>query len=111
MSFLKQLLNPFIEFEEDKKKVQAQENKPAAAPITPATPPVVNNIPPPIDENAQHPLVTGSNSVNPTNQPPASQVPTFSPSGTLTGPLPEHEQYFERLIEEANARNPLFQGA
>jgi archaellum component FlaC len=44
------------------------------------------------------------------NQPPVNQTPTYSASGTLTGPLPEHEQYFERLIEEANAKNPLFQG-
>jgi predicted nucleic acid-binding Zn-ribbon protein len=38
------------------------------------------------------------------------QVPTYSPTGTLSGPLPEHQQYFEKLIEEHNARNPLFQG-
>jgi hypothetical protein len=113
MSFLKQILTPFVEFEEDKKKEQAKGNKPTA-PLTPASPATPANAP--ADENAQHPLITGtSSSVNvpgqpSINQPPVNQTPTYSASGTLTGPLPEHEQYFERLIEEANAKNPLFQG-
>lgn len=38
-------------------------------------------------------------------------MPTYSPSGTLVDPLPEHVQYFERLIDEANTTNPTFQGA
>ncbi|QHT69643.1 hypothetical protein GXP67_24835 [Rhodocytophaga rosea] len=110
MSFLKQLLTPFIEFDEDKKKEQQQGSKPSAAPIQPPVPPPIPNTPPPIDENAQHPLVTGKGSTTTPNQPPAAQIPTFSPSGTLSGPLPEHEEYFEKLIEDHNARNPLFQG-
>ncbi|PIQ21160.1 MAG: hypothetical protein COW65_10820 [Cytophagales bacterium CG18_big_fil_WC_8_21_14_2_50_42_9] len=111
MSFLKQLLTPFVEFEEDKKKQPAQVNKPAANPTPPTTPaksaasPVSPAIPP-ADENAQHPLINGSAPV--VNTP--TQVPTYAPGGTLTGSLPEHEQYFERLIDEANAKNPLFQG-
>lgn len=115
MSFLKQLLTPFVEFDEDKKKESAGGNQPLSIPPKPAATPSISPVPPPIPpvaENAKHPLVTGTNSqVTPPSQPPASQTPTYSPSGTLTGPLPEHEQYFEKLIEEANARNPLFQGA
>jgi predicted nucleotide-binding protein (sugar kinase/HSP70/actin superfamily) len=37
---------------------------------------------------------------------PTAQAPLTS----STFPLPEHTQYFERLIEEANAKNPVFQG-
>jgi hypothetical protein len=37
-------------------------------------------------------------------------VPTFSPSGTLIEPLPEHVQYFEKLIDDANRSQPYFQG-
>ncbi|QMU26664.1 hypothetical protein [Adhaeribacter radiodurans] len=109
MSFLKQLLTPFVEFEDDKNK--AQENKPAVASPTPApsvpasAAPVVTPTPTP-NENAQHPLITGSSTPVPT----INQTPTYSPGGTLVGSLPEHEQYFERLIDEANAKNPLFQG-
>jgi hypothetical protein len=61
---------------------------------------------PAVPDNAQHPLING----------PAAtitvpdHVPTYSAGGTITEPLPEHEQYFERLIDDANARNPLFQG-
>lgn len=40
----------------------------------------------------------------------ADRVPTYSPSGLLIEPLPEHVQYFERLIDDANRTNPLFQG-
>jgi uncharacterized protein YukE len=114
MSFLKQLLTPFVEFEDDKNKQQPKENKSggtppnntppakAAAPAQPAT----TASAPPIDVNAQHPLITGSTS----NVKSASQVPTYSAGGTLTGPLPEHVEYFEKLIDDANATNPAFQG-
>lgn len=37
-------------------------------------------------------------------------VPVFSSSGTLIEPLPEHVQYFEKLIDEANRNHPPFQG-
>ena len=127
MSFLKQLLTPFVEFEEDKNKGAAPQNKPNAAPNQnkpnpapsqniPSAAPVAAPkpapalarpvVPPPAMENAQHPLINGSsNQINTPNP-----VPAYSPGGTLTGPLPEHEQYFEKLINEANIKNPLFQG-
>jgi uncharacterized protein YukE len=108
MSFLKQLLTPFVEFDDDKNKQQPKENAPAATPAS-QPPPVQSTAQPtvaPVDVNAQHPLITGSsgnaNSIN--------QVPTYSPGGTLTGPLPEHVQYFEKLIDDANTSNPIFQG-
>lgn len=105
MSFLKQLLTPFIEFDEEQKKQQAKQNKPASANVAPAkpvTPKAVSTD----NENAQHPLITG------TNVPPTipDNTPTYSPGGTIAGPLPEHVQYFEKLIDDANAQNPIFQG-
>lgn len=127
MSFLKQLLNPFIEFDADKKEGQQPQQpqqpqqappqqpaqpvgKPAPATSPPApkaaVPPPPPAAPPP-DAKVEHPLITGTAAVAPG---PVKEVPTFSPSGTLTGPLPEHVQYFERLIDEANRSNPLFQG-
>jgi len=98
MSFLKQLLTPFIEFEENKKKELPEQNKPA----TVASSQVQKTIPP-ADENAQHPLINSSTT-------PADQTPTYSPAGTIAAPQPEHEQYFEKLIDEANRNNPFFQG-
>ena len=92
MSFLKQLLTPFVEFDEDKKKELAKQNKPTTA----------SPIPTP-DENAEHPLI---NSI----VKPLEQVPTYSPAGVIAGPLPEHEQYFEKLIDEANLKDPFFRG-
>lgn len=112
MSFLKQLLNPFIEFDAEKKKGPQQPVPPSATPLVPpATAPGASTqqpaqpIPPPGNEPAQHPLITENAAAI-----AASQVPTFSPSGTLVEPLPEHVRYFETLIDEANRTNPYFQG-
>jgi hypothetical protein len=161
MSFLKQLLTPFIDFsEEEKKKAAAantgsSSNQPAGKPGQPAsspgqasprqgqaassagqpstTPGQATSLPgqppakpgpgvsqgpgtsqPPgntidqsLHENFVHPLVTAAS--GPTQA--LKQVPVYSQDGTITGPMPEHEQYFEKLITEANAKNPLFQGA
>jgi len=103
MSFIKQLLNPFVEFEDQKKGDPAKEGKQVAATAPQAAPVVA-----PADENAHHPLITDNPSpaVN-----TAAQTPVYSPAGTITSPMPEHQQYFEKLIEEANVKNPLFQGA
>ncbi|SNC77589.1 hypothetical protein SAMN06265337_4182 [Hymenobacter gelipurpurascens] len=109
MSFLKQLLNPFVEFENEAKPEPAKLNPPVTAPAAPASPSAPSFLPPAapaVPENAQHPLINGP--AAPITIP--DHVPTYSAGGTITGPLPEHEQYFERLIDEANARNPLFQG-
>ena len=101
MSFLKQILNPFVEFEEKKEKSPVKENNQAVMPANQAPPAV-----PSANENAQHPLITG----NAGDSNASNNIPTYSQSGTIAGPLPEHEQYFERLIDEANAKNPFFQG-
>src|SRR5690349_13082887 len=103
MSFLKQLLTPFVEFDEDaKKKEAAKENTPAAtspsstsqsaaASPQPVIPPPAQPITPVPDEPAHHPLIDGGAGKT-TNRP--DQVPTYSPSGTISKPLPEHQQYF-----------------
>jgi hypothetical protein len=106
MSFLKQILSPFIEFDEEKK----EEGKPAS-PSPPSVPPRSNTSVPSVginpDEPVSHPLIDTPGVVKER----ADQTPSFSPGGTLTGPLPEHVAYFERLINEANATNPHFKGA
>jgi len=121
MSLLKQLLTPFVEFDEEKKD-QPKENKqspatqvtspaPAASPASLKPTATATSIPAVMTsnvttENAQHPLITGAiGSANSQNQ-----IPTYSPAGTIAGPLPEHQKYFEKLIDDANAQNPLFQG-
>ena len=64
MSFLKQLLTPFVEFDEEaKKKEAAKGNTPAAAP-SPSTQPAQPIVPPDTitaapGENAHHPLIDG----------------------------------------------------
>lgn len=117
MSFLKQLLNPFVEFDVDKKQ-QAPQATPPTKPAAPAPAPQAPKQPAPVqpvasNEPAEHPLINiGEKKSTPATPipAPADQVPTYSPSGTLVEPLPEHVQYFEKLIDEANRTNPLFQG-
>lgn len=98
MSFLKQLLTPFVEFEEENKKEGAKPKPPAPSPLPPSAE---------ANETPHHPLID-----HPENtKDPADQTPSYAPSGTLAAPLPEHISYFERLIDEANAKNPIFQGS
>jgi len=78
--------------------------KPVAT-TTPAQP-SVQPISPPIDVNAHHPLIDAPDSTAKTT----SQVPTYSPGGTLSQAFPEHIEYFENLLNEANAKSPIFQG-
>ena len=111
MSFLKQLLKPFVEF--DAEAPATQQAKPPAAPAAPVpaapapiptpAPPVIQKAP----ENVTHPLINKTETVTATS---ADDVPAYSPSGTLIEPLKEHVQYFEKLIDEANISNPMFQG-
>lgn len=108
MSFLKQLISPFIEFDGDGNKAQPEENKTVGpnklAPINSTS---AATAPPQMPAvNVQHPLING-----PTNIATApNQVPTYAPSGSIAGSLPEHEKYFEKLIDQANATDPIFQG-
>lgn len=105
MSFLKQLLTPFVEFDEAKKKEGAKQTQAPTLPPSPAKP-ASEKTTLPDNENAHHPLITGKD--RPAQLP--DQTPTYSPGGTIAGPLPEHVDYFEKLIDEANVKNPVFQG-
>jgi hypothetical protein len=95
MSFLKQILSPFVEFTDDKKPVEpVKENKNQKVETTTATP----------DENAPIPFTTNAD----INLPLPSY--TITPDKGNVALLPEHQKHFENLIEEANAKNPLFVG-
>src|SRR5919112_1823848 len=100
MSFLKQLLNPFIEFDEDGKKREPQPAKPTPAAPTPAPPKPAAAAPMPAEQPTEHPLITGGAAAA---APPiaSAQVPTYNASGTLSVPLPEHVAYFEKLVDDA----------
>ena len=103
MSFLKQMLSPFIEFDEEKKTVDQKEQpvQTARVSVPPTKPTIASDI-----ENATHPLINTPGVIKER----VDQTPGFSPGGVLEKPLPEHVTYFERLIDEANASNPLFKG-
>ena len=94
MTFLKQLLNPFIEFDENKKPEAVKE------PV-----PQVPSVKPP--EVISHPLISDEQ-ISLKQQSLAPDPPI---RGIGDGPLPEHIQYFEKLIDKANNENPIFSGA
>jgi hypothetical protein len=103
MSLLKHILSPFVEFEDEKKGAPAAGNKPAKA-----APPAAANKPPAVEAKP----VLGAEYQQPTVVPgsDAAPAPPLAVSGGAVTPLPEHQTYFEKLIEEANVKNPLFQG-
>jgi hypothetical protein len=104
MSFLKQILSPFIEFDDQKKAAEEEDQQPAPATRANVRAPKVATTSP--DENATHPLINSPGVIKER----VDQTPGFSPGGVLEKPLPEHVAYFEKLIDEANASNPLFKG-
>jgi uncharacterized protein YukE len=93
MSFLKQILSPFVEFEENRNKEPEKAARPADIQPRYEQP----------QEKVEHPLVNAGGHA-PSNQNPAGT------RNSITTPLPEHKEYFERLIADANAKNPIFQG-
>ncbi|WP_247237990.1 Atg14 domain-containing protein [Telluribacter sp. SYSU D00476] len=97
MSFLKQLLNPFIEFEEDKNKQAPKRSTPPQAPSAQQE-----------DENTTHPLINeGQAAAPPTPSTPAQQQ---VPQQADSMPFAEHVAYFDNLIDKANRENPAFHG-
>jgi len=99
MSLLKNILRPFVEFPDEKKPDKAQEISPV------------------IETKPQAATTNTTVTAGPV-QPPATEynIPVPSPTNTpasytaSASSLPEHQTYFENLIDEANAKNPLFQG-
>lgn len=103
MSLLKNILSPFVEFDDAKKPAGATE-APSAAKAKPSATPAAAPAATAGPTYAQPPAATEYNIPVPSpSATPASQ------SGSATA-SPEHQTYFENLIEEANAKNPFFQG-
>lgn len=103
MSFLKQILKPFVEFDEDIQKEEVKQNTSSSTSPKPIE--RLQEIPLPYDK-ASHPLIDAAQA----KQVNTNIVPTYSPTGALDKPLPDHVQYFEKLIDQANASNPAFVG-
>ncbi|HYI79211.1 MAG TPA: hypothetical protein VEW65_16435, partial [Chryseolinea sp.] len=80
MSFLKQMLKPFVEFDEEKKK----ETEKTYPPSPSAHPKTTEQLP---SQKVEHPLITDPVKAN-TIAGNTNQIPTYSPSGTIEGPLP-----------------------
>jgi len=102
MSFLKQILKPFVEFDEKAQPQSGKEIKTTVPSPAPSSSQVSS-----APEKAEHPLVTGDEKRDTLSR----QTLGYAPGGTLSVPLPEHETYFNQLIDEANKTNPIFHGS
>lgn len=92
MSLLKNILSPFVEFDETKKPAPAKTPQPTVQSKPPAT---------------TTPLPAPANEYDIPVPSPANTPASYTASASA---LTEHKAYFENLIEEANAKNPLFAG-
>jgi uncharacterized small protein (DUF1192 family) len=94
MSFLKQILKPFVEFNDENKTEPPKQDTGQKPGQNKAAP----------DDNPAIPFTTNASINKPLKQ--------FTPlPGTPnSGVFPEHQKHFEKLIENANMNNPLFQG-
>lgn len=96
MSFLKNILKPFVEFKPED-ETSAQQNETAQ---TDAAKQTINA--------AQN---TANSVANNTAAAPVSSTATSQTNNSGKAAITnDYHQYFENLIEEANAKNPLFQG-
>ncbi len=91
MSILKNIFGAFVEFKEEEtgstKEIETQPDQKKRNPVN--------------DE--------GTSSANNTTATPSTS-PTSSSSNSAINTAPEYKKHFEDLIEEANIKNPLFQG-
>lgn len=94
MSILKNILSPFFEFKDEQKPgpVKESPSQPAERKIEPGN--EGSKVPADVT-----PITTSIPSNAPVNSAGASQISTD-----------DYQKHFENLIEEANAKNPLFQG-
>jgi hypothetical protein len=100
MSFLKQLLNPFVEFEEDKNKKVVKDNPPQSPPVQE-------------DKDVRHPLINEQQNTPTTINSVSAAAPAQQPEPVNqhdSMPFPQHVQYFDALIDKANRENPAFSG-
>jgi hypothetical protein len=81
MSFLKNIMSPFVEFKEEPVSNEGKEKNKESKINGPAN-----------------------------DRPASSNVSAPAASSSKQGSRSDYHQYFEDLIDEANAKNPLFQG-
>ncbi|MEJ7681943.1 MAG: hypothetical protein WKG06_29650 [Segetibacter sp.] len=98
MSFLKNILKPFVDFnQEDENEAPVEESKLQQKSNTKEKVSV--------PDNAEY-ANTGNDTTAATSSVMTSQATGTSKSAALN----DYHQYFENLVEEANTKNPIFQG-
>src|SRR3954470_14788341 len=98
MSLLKNILRPFVEFNKgEDEEPSLQEDK-------------VQQKSEPGDKGNIIDNAGIANTANRTTSTVSTQVPSDAKGVSKSSTLNDYHQYFENLVEEANAKNPIFQG-
>ncbi len=96
MSILKYIMSPFVEFKEEEKSLSSKEIKTQGIETK-------ERLPDPADQ-PDAPGISGTN----TSSLSYTSSPSSEPDASLKSG--EYQKHFENLIEEANAKNPVFHG-
>ncbi|MEJ7828366.1 MAG: hypothetical protein WKF91_09230 [Segetibacter sp.] len=94
MSFLKNILGAFVEFKEEEKTEPVKEVKAQT----------------PQKNQAESVPISSAGNTNAASTSPISASTSATSSSTGSADPSEYKKHFENLIEEANAKNPLFAG-
>ncbi len=98
MSLLKNILKPFVDFNpEDENETSLKEGKLQQKPVRK-------------EKVSSSDNVEDLNAANATIAAPSSYKTSHATGSSKSGAINDYHQYFENLVEEANAKNPMFQG-
>jgi hypothetical protein len=98
MSFLKNILKPFVDFnQQDENEGSTKENTLQQKTVIKEKVSIADNV-----ENVS--------AVNTTTATAPSYSPSQATSSSNSSASNDYHKYFEKLIEEANAKSPMFQG-
>ena len=106
MSFLKNILKPFVDFNpQEENEDSTKENTLQQNPVIKGEVSIADNV-----ENVSVNNTTTATAPSYTTASAPSYTPSQATSSSNPSASNDYHKYFENLIEEANAKSPMFQG-
>ena len=105
MSFLKNILKPFVDFNpQDENEGSTKENTIQPNNVIKEKVSIADNV------SAVNTTTATAPSYTPSQATSSSNTPSQATSSSNSSPSNDYHKYFENLIEEANSKIPMFQG-